>query len=136
MFTDITDEIKWTAQQDRKEVTVARASDEIAAAVLDWYRALCDHSFLRGGADKAMSGAESSACGVPFRLKGLEWLKKGLGVGLVEVISTLGELSGIKSCVPAGGRWSLQYCPCLLPSREAELPAPFRISARCLDRRR
>jgi hypothetical protein len=90
MFTDIKSEICWTAQLDRKDVTVPKASDEIAAAVLDWYGALCDHIVLRRAADDAHLAMSIPHEAYVFVYRGLEWLKEGLAVDWEQIADDIG----------------------------------------------
>ncbi len=90
MFTDIKSEIHWTAQLDRKEVAVPKASGEIAAAVLDWYRAICDHTVLRRAADDAHLALSNPREAYIFVYRGLEWLKEGLGDSWEQIARDVG----------------------------------------------
>jgi hypothetical protein len=90
MFTDIKGEIHWTAQLDRKEIAAPKASEEITAAVLDWYGALCDHTILRRAADDAYLALRHPHETYIFVYRGLEWLKEGLGVDWAQIARDIG----------------------------------------------
>lgn len=89
-FKGMGEEITWSGHLDRPDPFAGPQHEKTKGVVLDWYRALCEHTVLRRALNDAYLAILHPHEALIFVYRGLEWLKLAQNLSWEDIAKDLG----------------------------------------------